>query len=218
MTVCHLFLSDKGHPFSSLQHFPSPPSQLPLSPKPVSRFRFLLRHHRTPSTSTYVIYCCCCCSITELCLTLRPRSMPTRLPCPSLSSRVCSNSRLLSQWCHPTISASATAAFSFYLQSLPASGSFPMSQLFKSGGQSIGVSASASVLPVNIQLISFRIDLSPYSPRDPQESSPTPEFKSTDSLVLSLLYGPTLTSAHDYWKNHSFDYTDLCQRSDVSAF
>ena len=58
----------------------------------------------------------------------------------------------------------------------------------------------------------------PCSPRDSQESSPTPQFESINSLALSLLYGPTLTSIHDYWKNHSFDYTDLCWRSDVSAF
>ena len=56
------------------------------------------------------------------------------------------------------------------------------------------------------------------SPRDSQEYSPTPRLKSTNSSALSLLYGPTLTSIHDYWKNHSFDYTDLCQQSDVLAF
>ena len=59
---------------------------------------------------------------------------------------------------------------------------------------------------------------SPYSPRDSQESSPTPQFKSINSLALSLLYSPTLTSIHDYWKNHSFDQRDLCWQSNVSAF
>ena len=54
------------------------------------------------------------------------------------------------------------------------------------------------------------------SPRDSQESSPAPQFKSTKSSVLSLLYGPTLTSVHDYWKNHSFDYMNLCWQSDNS--
>ena len=73
-----------------------------------------------------------------------------RLPCPSLSPRVCSNSRPLSWWHYITISFSATA-FSFCLQSFPASGSFPMSQLFASGGQSIGASASATVIPMNIK-------------------------------------------------------------------
>ena len=74
----------------------------------------------------------------------------SRLPCPSLSSGVCSNSCPLSQWCHPTIS-SSVAPFFFCPQAFPASVSFPMSWLFISGGQSIGTSASASVLSVNIQ-------------------------------------------------------------------
>ena len=73
----------------------------------------------------------------------------TRLLCPSLSSGVCSISCPLSQWCHPTI-LSSVVHFSC-LQSFPASGSFPVSQLFASGGQSIGPSASASVLPMNSQ-------------------------------------------------------------------
>ena len=74
----------------------------------------------------------------------------TRLPCPSLSPRVCSNSCPLSWWCHPTIS-SSVITFSSCPQSFPTSGSFPMSWLFASGGHSIGASASASVLPLNIQ-------------------------------------------------------------------
>ena len=73
-----------------------------------------------------------------------------RLPCPSPTPRACSNSCPLGQGCHPTIS-SSVVPFSSHLQSFPASGSFPVSQLFASGGQSIGVSASASVLPMNIQ-------------------------------------------------------------------
>ena len=80
-----------------------------------------------------------------------------RLPCPSLSSGVCSNSCPLSRWCHPTVS-SSVAPFSCP-QSFPASGSFPMSWLITSGGQSIGASASASVLPINIQgWFPFRLD------------------------------------------------------------
>ena len=74
----------------------------------------------------------------------------TRLPCPSLSPRVCSDSRPLSWWCHPTTS-SSVVPFSSCLQSFPASGSFPVSQFLASGGQSFGASASSSVLPVNIQ-------------------------------------------------------------------
>ena len=73
-----------------------------------------------------------------------------RLPCPSQTPRACSSSCQLSQWCHPTVS-SSVVPFSSCLQSFPASRSFPMSQLFISGGQNIGASVSASVLPMNIQ-------------------------------------------------------------------
>ena len=100
---------------------------------------------------------------------------------------------------------------------------YPMShQLFASGGQSIEASASASVLPMNIQgcFPLGLIDLSPYSPRDSQESSLAAQFESINSSVLSFLYGPTLKSMHNYWKNHSFDYMDLCcpTQSAISAF
>ena len=81
---------------------------------------------------------------------LQPHELEhTRLSCPSPTSGACSNSCPLSRWCHPTIS-SSVIPFSSCLQSFPASGSFPMSQFFTSGGQSIGVSASVSVLPMNI--------------------------------------------------------------------
>ena len=73
-----------------------------------------------------------------------------RLPCPSPTSGACSNSCPSSRWCHPTISSSA-APFSFCLHYFPASGSFPMSRIFASSGQSIGASVSASVFPMNIQ-------------------------------------------------------------------
>ena len=82
---------------------------------------------------------------------LRPHGLQhARLPCPSQSSRAYLNSCLLSWWCYPNIS-SSVVPFSSYLESFPASGSFLMSQFFMSGGQSIGVSASASVLPKSIQ-------------------------------------------------------------------
>ena len=82
---------------------------------------------------------------------LRPHGLQhARLPCPSPSPRACSNSCPSSRWCHPAIS-SSVVPFSSCLQSFPASGSFPVSQFFASRGQSIGVSASASVLPKNIQ-------------------------------------------------------------------
>ena len=115
--------------------------------------------------------------------------------------------------------------FSSCLQSFQASGSFPISQFFASSGQGIGASSSASVPPMNIQdwfpLGILWLDWqvwSPCSPRSCQGSSPTLQFKSINSLAVSLLYGPALTSIHDYWKNSSFDYTDLCRQSDVFTF
>ena len=130
----------------------------------------------------------------------------TRPPCPSPTSGIYSNSCPLSQWCHPTIS-SSVVPFSSCLQSFPASRSFQMSQFFTSGGQHIRLSASTSVLLMNIQdwFPLGWTGCSPCSPRDSQESSPTPQFKSINSLALSFLYSATLISIHDYWKNHSFD-------------
>ena len=144
------------------------------------------------------------CSVAKLCLTLQSHELQhTRLSCPLLSPRVCSNSCPSSWWWHPTIS-SSIAPFSSCPQPFPGSESFPVSQLFTSGGQSTGALALASVLPMNIQGW-FPLGLtgwSPCCPRDFQEFSPAPQFGSTSSLVLSLLYGPTLTSIHDYYKNH----------------
>ena len=97
--------------------------------------------------------------------------------------------------------------FSSCPQYFPASRAFQMSQLFTSGVQSIGVSASTSVRPMNTQDW-FPLGWTGWislSPRDSQESSPTPQVKSINSSVLSFLYSPTLTSIHDYWKNHSLD-------------
>ena len=135
----------------------------------------------------------------------------SRLPCPSPTPRACSNSCPLSWWCHPTIS-SSVIPISSCLQSFPTSGSFPRSQFFASGGQRIGASASASVPPKNIQdwFPLDRLIRSPCSPRESQESSPMPQFKSISSSMLSFLYVSTLISMHDYWKNHNFDCTDLC--------
>ena len=120
-----------------------------------------------------------------------------RPPCPSPTPGVYSNSHPLSQWCHPIIS-SSVIPFSFHPQSFWASGSFPMSQFFTSGGQSIRVSASASVLPINIQdwFPLGWTGRSPCSPRDSHESSPTPQFKNINFLVLSFLYGPS--HSHPY--------------------
>ena len=142
---------------------------------------------------------------------LQPHGLQhTRLPHPSPTPWACSNLCSLNQWCHSTIS-SFVVPFSSCLQSFPASGSFQMSQFFESGGQNIRASASASVLPMNIQ------DWFPLGwtgwifsqSKGLLRVSPTPQFKSINSSALSFLYGPALTSVHDYWKNCSFDWTDL---------
>ena len=138
---------------------------------------------------------------------LRPHELQhARTPCPSTTPQVYSNSCPSSRWCHPAIS-SSVVPFSSCPQSLPASQPFPMSQLFPWGGQSVGVSALASVLPKNTQDWSPLEGLvgSSCSPRDSQESSPAPQFKSINSLMLSFLHSPTLTSLHDHWTNHSLD-------------
>ena len=114
------------------------------------------------------------------------------------------------QWCHPTI-LSSVVPFSSCLQSFPASGPFPKSQFFSSGGQSIGASTSASVPPMNIQ----GWLLLGCCPRDTRESSPA-QFESINSLVLDL-NGPTVTSVQDYWKSYS-SITDLCLKSFDQVF
>ena len=97
----------------------------------------------------YLLIHCCSSSVVSNSLQLYELKH-TKLPCPSLSPRVCSNSCPLSQWCHPTVS-SSVAPCSSCLQSFPASEIFPMSWLFTSGGQNIGASASAAVLLMNNQ-------------------------------------------------------------------
>ena len=111
-----------------------------------------LPHHRVASPSVQFS----CSGVSD---SLWPHGLQhIRPPCPSPTPRVYSNSCPSRWWCHPTIS-SSVVPFSSRLQSFPASGSFPMSQFFALGGQSIGVSASTSVLTMNIQgLVSFRID------------------------------------------------------------
>ena len=113
------------------------------------------------------------------------------------------NSCPSSRWCHPAISSSVIPVSSCP-QSLPASGSFPMSQLFASGGHSTGVSALASVLPKNTQNWS-PLGWTGCTSWDSQESSPAPQSKSINSLAFSFLHSPTLTSTHDHRKNHSLD-------------
>ena len=129
---------------------------------------------------------------------LQPHGLQhTRPLCSSPTPRADSNSCPSRRWCHPTIS-SSVVPFSSCLQSFSPSGSFPMSQFFVSGGHSTRVSASASVLPINIQDW-FPLWLTGWIslPRDSRESSPTPQFESINSSVLSFFYTPTLTSMHD---------------------
>ena len=136
-----------------------------------------------------------------------------RLPCPSPTPRAYSNSCPLSRWCHPTIS-SSVSPFSSHLQS------FSTSQLFASGGQSIGVSASASVLPMNIQdwfPLGWTGLISLHSKGFSRVFSNTTVQKLQFFGAQFSLWS-TLTSIHDYWKNHCFDETDLCWQSNVSAF
>ena len=131
------------------------------------------------------------------------RLQHVRVPCPSPSPGACSNSCPLSQWCHPIISFSVVP-FSSCLKSSPASGSFQMSHFFASGGQIIGVSASASILPMNILDcfplgLSFLISL--------QSKGLSRFFSNTTvqkhQFFSTQLYRPNLTSVLDYWKNHS---------------
>ena len=145
-------------------------------------------------------------------LTLWPHELQhARLPCPSLSSSVCSNSCPLSQWCHPTISL-YVSPFSSCPQSSPASGSFLMTRLFTSGSQNIGASPSAWILPMNIQgwfLLGQTALISLLSKGLSRVFSRITAFESIISLMLSLVYGIALASIHEYWKNYSFDYMEV---------
>ena len=153
----------------------------------------------------------CCCSVqfslSVVSESLWPHELQhARPPCPSPTPGVHSNSCPWSWWYHLAISPSVVP-FCSCPQSLPASGSFPMSQLFAWGGQGIGVSASASFLPKTTQ------DWSPLEwtgwislqSKGLSRVFSTPQFKSINSSALSLLHSPTLTSIHDHWKNHSLD-------------
>ena len=134
-----------------------------------------------------------------------------RLPCPSPTPGACSNPCPLRQWCHLNLS-SSVIPFSSCLQSFPASESFSVSQFFSSGGQSTGISTSASVLPMNIQDW-FPLGLTGWISLQSKGLSRVfsiPQFKSINSLAFSFLYSSTLTSIHDHWKNHSLDQTGLC--------
>ena len=128
-----------------------------------------------------------------------------RLPCPSPTLGTCSNSCPLSWWCHPTISSSAIP-FSSCLQSFSASGSFPVSQFFISDGQSIGVLASTSVLPMNVQDW-FPLGWTGWISLQSKGFSRVLQHHSSKVSILlhSAFFTVQLTPIHDYWKNHHFD-------------
>ena len=133
-------------------------------------------------------------------------SQQARPPCPSPSPRVHSDPSPTSQWCHRAISSLVVPFFSCP-QSLQESKSFPMSQLSAWGGQSTGVQLQHHSLQRNSRadLLQNGLVGFPHSARESKESSPTPQFKSISSSVFSLFHSPSLTSTHDYWKNHSLD-------------
>ena len=145
-------------------------------------------------------------SVAQSCPTLQAHGLQhVRPPCLSPTPRVYSNSCPLSRWCHTTISFSVSP-FSSHLKSFPASRSFAMSQSFASGGQSIGVSTTTSVLPMNTQ------DRSPLGwtgcifLQSKWLSSLLQHHSSKASILqCSAFFTVTLTSIHDYWKNHSHD-------------
>ena len=142
----------------------------------------------------------CCCSVTKSCPALC-NPMNCSMPGFPALHYLPEFAQTHVHWVGDAIQPFSSSVVPFScLQSFPASGSFPISRLFASGGPSIG--ASASILPMNSQWWSPLDWLagSPCSPRDSQESFPTPQFKGINSLLLSCLYDPTLTFIHDYWK------------------
>ena len=149
----------------------------------------------------------CCCSVAQLCLTLYD-PMDYSIPGFPVLHHLPEFAYTHVHWVvHPTIS-SSVALFSCLQKSSPASRSFPVSQLLASGGQSTGASALALVLPMNIrEWFPFGLTglISLLSERFSRVFSST-TFEGINSPVLSLFYCPALTSIHDSWKNHSFDY------------
>ena len=150
-------------------------------------------------------------SVIHSCLTVELHGLQhARLPCPSLSPRVCPNSCPWSQSCHSVISFSLTH-FSYCPQPFPTSGSFPVSQFFTSGGQSTGASASASVLPVNIQ-DSFPFWLTGLISLQSRGLSRVFSSTTVGKHQFFGAYPSLWSNSHTracYWKNHSFDYTDV---------
>ena len=148
-----------------------------------------------------------CCLATQLCPTLWTPSQHARLLCPSPSSRACSNSCPLSQWCHPTISSSAIP-FSICLQFFPNIRVFSNeSALHMRWPKCWSFSFNISTSNIHPELISFRMDwLDLLAFQETQETSATPQCKLINSSALSFLYRPTLPSIHDWWKIHRLTF------------
>ena len=160
-----------------------------------------------------------CCSVAQLCPTLCD-PMDCSMPGFPVPHHLPELAQTHVHWVGDAIQPSCplSSPLSSSLKSFPALGSFPINQFFTSGGQ-MGASASAWVLPRNIQgrfPLGLTGLISLLSKRFSRVS--TPQFKSISSSVLSLLYGSILSSIHDYWRNHNLDYTDVCRQSNVSAF
>ena len=160
-----------------------------------------------------------------MCDSLRPHGPQyARLPCPSLSTGVCSNSCLLNRWCHWWLVSDWHLILCHPLLLLPSV--FPCMRVFSNElaphirwPKYRSFTFSISSPNEYSGLISLRIDwFDLLAVQGTHKSSLAPKFKSISSLVLSLLYGPTVTTIHDHWKNHSFGHTALCVQSDVSTF
>ena len=166
-----------------LEHFHHPASWNPI---PVTSYSQVLLCCHCPSYLSHrKILLCQFSSVTQSCPILQPHGLQhARISCPWPTPRACSNSSPLSWWCHPTIS-SSVVPFSSYLQSFPASGSFPMSQFFPSGGQSIGT--SVSVFPVNIQNW-FHLGLT--------------SLISLQSMGLARVFSNTTVQKHQFFDSH----------------
>ena len=157
-------------------------------------------------------------SVAQWSSTLQPHeSQHARPPCPSPTPGVHSDSHPSSWWYHPAISSSFIPFSSCPPQSLPASESFPTCQVFSWGGQCTRVSPLASFLPKNIQGWSPLEWTSWISLQSKGFSRVFSNTTVQKHQFFGTLYSPTLISILEYWKNHSFDYTDLCWQSNVSA-
>ena len=167
---------------------------------------------------SFFIILCCCCSVTQLCLTLCD-PMGCSKPGASVFHYLLKFTQIHVYWVVMLSNHLSLCCPLLLFPSIFPSIRVSSHELAPRIRWPNYLSFSFSISPSSEYsgLISLRID-SPCSPRDSQESLPAWYFKSINSLVISLPYNPTLTSVHDYWKNHTFDYMDLCQQNDVSAF